>query len=370
MDTQAPLNVEMNADLVKAVNSALNPEEIRAAIVAEAQKQLAASDAARVAHDAEEKAAAERLEAAKKAAEEAPKTFKRVENIGGKDLTFEAASELELQTQIANAYRVAYSIAPQPTVQPVVEAAPDPAVLAAKAAEEAAAKAELELKFKRGEISTADYLEQSGAYEDFLTKKGLSIDALKATVEQTQTAQYEKSWAEATEEFLHSPAGADWPGGNRNREQLGMRLAAMGLTDAKDKVAALAQAYNEMKKTGAVFPNEQLEQQHQQQQTPEAKAAAEKAAADAAAAKVAADAAAAETARKAATERAAATSSSLFDRSSGVSDHIVNDKTKPAEFQIDPKATPVEIMDAWKKFQLANGRDPNAAFTETFAAKR
>lgn len=364
-----PLEVQVNADLVKAVNAAIDPEQIKQAILDEAEKQFAANDAARIQHEAEEKAAADRLAAAKAAeVAAAPKSFTRTENIGGKDFVFEATSELDLQTQIANAYRVAYGIQPTSQQTEVVETAPDPAAVAAKIAADAAAKAELELKFKRGEISTADYLEQSGAYEDFLAKKGLSIDALKATVEQTQTAQYEKSWQQATEEFLHSTAGADWPGGTRNREQLGMRLAAMNLTDAEDKVGALILAYNEMKKSGSIFPNEDLEQ------TPEQKAAAEKAATDrAAAAKVAADAAAAATTSQTATTTTttrAATSSSLFDRSSGMSEHISQDKAKPAEFVVDPKATPAEIMDAWKKFQLANGRDPNAAFTEMYSSKR
>lgn len=367
MATQsAPLNVEMNDELRDAIGKAVNAEDIKALILAEAQKQFSASDAAKTVHDAEEKAAADRLAAAEKAALDAPKTFTQKETIGGKEFTFEAASELELANQVASAYRVAYGIQPTNERPEVVETAPDPAAVAAKAAEDAAAKAELELKFKRGEISTAEYLEQSGAISEFLTKNGVSIDALKATVDSNQTAQYEKSWAQATEEFLHGP-GSDWPGGERNREQLGMRIAAMGLTDAKDKVAALNAAYNEMKRTGSVFANEQVDQQTQ---TPEQKAAAEKAIADKAVADKAVTDAAAEVVRKAAAVRAAApTSSGLFDRSSGVSDHIVVDKNKPAEFVIDPKATPTEIMAAWNKYQVANGQNPDSAFMQTYSKK-
>lgn len=360
-----PFTMQTNDELVKAVNSAVNPEEIKSAILAEAQRQISEADTAAAVHKAEEKAAADRLAAAQVLASEAPKSFSRTENIGGKDFVFEATSELELANQVANAYRVAYGI--QPTSQAdETDPTPDPAVIAAQAASEAAAKAELELKFKRGEITTADYLEQSGAIKDYLSKEGVSIDALKTAVDQSQTATYEKSWAQATEEFLHSAAGSDWPGGNRNREQLGMRLAALGLTDAKDKVAALAVAYNEMKKSNSVFTNELADQtQQQQQQTPEQKAAAEKAIADKAAADVAAAAS-----RNITAARAASTSSSLFDRSSGMSDHITTDKTKPAQFEIDAKATPAEIMDAWKKYQLQNGQDPNMAFTTAFSNKR
>jgi hypothetical protein len=66
----------------------------------------------------------------------------------------------------------------------------------------------------------------------------------------------ELSWNQAVQEFLHSPAGSDWPGGDKNRELMGQELQALNLVDAKDKVAALAQAYASMKSKGVVVPYE------------------------------------------------------------------------------------------------------------------
>jgi hypothetical protein len=74
--------------------------------------------------------------------------------------------------------------------------------------------AELELAWKRGSITGAEYLERSGAIEEHLEKRGISVEALKA-----QTAEiiggdiYEQSWRDAVTDFLRSPEGADWPGG-------------------------------------------------------------------------------------------------------------------------------------------------------------
>jgi hypothetical protein len=66
----------------------------------------------------------------------------------------------------------------------------------------------------------------------------------------------EQSWDQAVQEFLHSPAGSDWPGGDKNRDMMGQELQALNLVDAKDKVAALAQAYASMKSKGIVVPYE------------------------------------------------------------------------------------------------------------------
>ena len=66
----------------------------------------------------------------------------------------------------------------------------------------------------------------------------------------------EKTWAQAVEDFKNSPAGSDWPGGDRNRDMMGQELQSLNLVDAKDKVAALTQAYAQMKATGMLVPSE------------------------------------------------------------------------------------------------------------------
>lgn len=364
----------MNDAVRKAVAEATSPEQIRAALMAEAEKQAAESAAHKAEEDASAKAAADKAAADKAAAERAAadavanQTFSLTETIGGRVFTFEASSQAELNEMVMNAYRVAYAVQ-----SPNTEVSVDPAVEAAEAKKReeaaAAARAEADLKFKRGEISAADYIEQTGAMDAYLEKKGISVDDLKTAIEQSRTASYQKSWAEATEEFRNSPVGADWPGGPQNLQIIGMKIAQLGLMEATDKVAALARAYKEMKDEGLIF--------HPAASTDDAaaKSAAEKAAAD----KVAADKAAADKAAadKAAAERAAANtyagsrpaSSSLFGTSSGVATTTVK-SVGDDKFEIPPNASPAEIMEIWKAQQLANGRNPNEVFTETFAAKR
>jgi len=381
-ETPATTPVVLNPEITKAIQDATNPADIRAAIIAEAAKRrdaaadTAAADAAAAAKTAEDAAkVAADAEAAKVAAAAAPAAegFIRTETIGGKELTFSAGSELELERMVNNAFKVAYAL------QDPGASAPDPAREAAAAAaaaqaevDRAAAKADLELKFKRGDISAQDYIEQSGAIKDYLEKQGIPLDELRESVEKNRSRGFEQSWEEATQEFLKGPGSQDWPGGEANREIIGMKIAALGLVDAEDKVAALAQAWASMKSTGAYV------------RTEAAAAAAPAAAADAAktaadAAKAAADAAAATTAAATAAVAAAAatpartapTSSSLFGASSGPGGAGTAERAAAAsKVEIPKDASPQEILEAWKQEQIKKGIDPNAAFRETFSRPR
>lgn len=354
MSNPVVLPVAMNEQLSKAVTSAVSIDEIRAAVVSEAEKQAAektASDAAA--------ATAAAKTANDAAAVAANQTFKRTVTIGGKDFEFEESTELALERAVNNALTIAFSLqstTPEPVVAPVVEKQPTEE-------EKVAAAADLELKFKRGEITTAEYLKQSGAVDEYLAAQGVSIASLKETVEKSQTEKFEQSWAEATTEFLQSPAGADWPGGEKNKTLIGIQLAAMGLVDAKDKVAAMAQAYAAMKSQGIVM------------QPTEAEIAAVKgtsvATTKAAAVVSTTPTSAALAAAAASAAKKEVTSSSLFGASSGVGASVLTG-TEAAEskFDIPANATPAEILDAWKKAQIAGGKDPNAAFTETFSTRK
>ena len=71
--------------------------------------------------------------------------YTRTETIGGREFTFEADTAAELDQMVLNAYRVASAVSepePKVTEAPVI----DPAV-------ETMRRVELEMKFKRGEIS-------------------------------------------------------------------------------------------------------------------------------------------------------------------------------------------------------------------------
>lgn len=361
-------SVTMTDELAKAVNAAMDPADLKAAILAEAEKQGLAADTLATEQATAEKAAADKTAADKVIADAATAktTFSRTEVISGKEFTFEGDSEQEVNQMALNAYRVAATIQTPARVAPPI----DPAIAAAaaqKAAEEEAAnKAELELKFKRGDISTAEYIEQSGAMDAYLAKKGVPLSALQAVIEKDQNTQYEKSWMQATEEFKRSVAGADWPGGEQNKNILGMKIVAMGLTDADDKVAALAAAYADMKATNMIFPVERaaVTLSPADQAIAEATAKAAKVSAD----NAAATAVVAEAARVAAL-RQPAKSSSIFGASSGVNTPAA-DKSATPTVEVPKDATPEEIIDAWKKTVVASGQSPDSAFQSQFSARR
>ena len=348
MTEQASTPLAVSDDLSKTIQSAVDTNDIKAAVQAEILKQ--AADAAAVpAAAAPAAVAVEEVEAAK--------PFSRIETIGGREFTFEAATELELERSISNAYKVAAGLQVPQVVEPVV----DPAIAAAAAekaaTERAAAQADLELKFKRGEVTTQEYLEQSGAVKDYLDKQGVPLDELRASVEKSRHQSYEQAWADATVTFLKS--SSDWPGGDKNKKLLGLKIQELGLLDATDKVSAIQQAYASMKQDGLVFANET------------AAPAAPAVVAPAVAAAPAAAAPAVAAAPAAVIPPKAATASTLFGTSFGTSGaDSAAAPAAPAVPALDKNATPQEIMAAWKAQQLSEGKDLNTAFTETFRSKR
>jgi hypothetical protein len=352
--------VVMNDELAKAIHDATDPAVIRALLMAKAEKQhdTAAqliADQATAAKAAADNAAAD---AAADAAALAAQPLRRNVTIGNQSFEFEGADEAELDRLELNAIKVAYAVR-QPEVVPArTEVVPDAAAVAAAAEAELAAKAELDRKFRLGEISPAEYIQQTGAVKAYLEAEGVSIEALKETVNANKGAKFHQSWADAGEAFRNSAAGQDWPGGLKNQELIGMKIAALGLTEAEDKVAALAQAYAELKKTGLYFPNGDAN-------TP---AAAVVPAAAAATAAVVPDPASVEAARAVAAAKVRSMSSGVFGASSGTSGApVVSPAVAAAKTVIPENATPSEIMAAYKQGLVDSGQDPNAAF---LAARR
>jgi hypothetical protein len=185
-------------------------------------------------------APAEQDASAKAAA--APRVFeKKGVVIAGKSFDFSAPSELELARQIASANEVAAALASDESVTPRSARA----AAARNAEQDVLDKVDADMAFRRGEISTVEYLERTHAIEDALAARGVDVSKLSAD-------QFEQGWADATTTFLQG-AGASWPGGTKNRALLGDKLAAMGLTEAADKVAALAAAYEALKRAGTLF---------------------------------------------------------------------------------------------------------------------
>lgn len=345
--------VAMNEALAKAIQEAVSTADVKSLLIAEAERQLATKTALDESQAAAEKVAADKIIADKAAADAAAvaaQVFTRTEVIGGKNLTFTAGSDAELDREVLNAYKVAYALRDPEVAAPVVDTQ-----AAARAAEaEVLAKTELERKFKAGEISAADYIQESGAMNAYLEKQGISVAALKETVDATQSAKVTNSWARAAETFKQTPAGADWPGGEKNQELIGLKIAALGLADAEDKVAALHTAYAEMKRTGLYFP--------QGDTAPVAAATVAAPAAEVTEAAVLA-------ARVAAAAKVQSMSSSVFGASSGTSGAPVTSPAVAAAKAIVPAdATPQEIIRAYNEANLAAGINPDEAFKSTTRA--
>lgn len=355
-------NIALSADALKAIGTATSMEEIIAASRAEASRQETEATAAATAKAEADKKAAEQTAAA-----EAEKTVTRVEVINGREFTFEGANDAEVDQMIINAYRVVGAVVP-----PAEVAAPAATVEQPKqktAAEIEAERAELELKWKRGEISVNDYLQKSGAVETYLESQGIPVSGLKAAVAQTEAQRYTQSWADAGAQFLKIANAQYWPGGERNRHLLEMKLAALGLTDAPDKLEAIKTAVQSLHDEGLIFPGET------NATTTTTTSTATATAAPAAAATAPAATATAVTSRPAAAPAAAPAttraSSGLFGMSSGTSDNNNPDKgdQKPKAVEIPATARPEEILNAWKEEMTRTGQDPNAAFVQQFSRR-
>jgi hypothetical protein len=178
--------------------------------------------------------------------------FTAVETIGGTECTFSADSQAELDRAIANAYRVAMEIAPPAAQSRDAQGRFVSAQDQGRADEEAAQRAELEQQFRLGLITPEQFVEKSGVIGQYLTERGIDV----AEIQESQDRRYEQSWKEASAEFVNTPEGRTWPGGEKNLEILGMKIYALNLQNANDKVAALKAAYEEMKKAGTIFPTE------------------------------------------------------------------------------------------------------------------
>lgn len=352
--------VDMSDELAKSIKEAVSAADVRTLILDAAQKQADTSSQLAADQAAAEKAAADKV-IADQAANAANQSFTRTVEIGGRSFTFEGASEAEIDRLELNAFKVAYAVRePEAAVAEVVV---DPAEATRAAEAEVVAKVELDRKFRAGEITSADYIQQSGAMKEYLANEGVSIEALKAVVETNKETQYEQSWAAAGEAFRNSAAGADWPGGLKNQELIGLKISALGLMDAPDKVAALAQAYAAMKQTGLYFPNGDGDAASTASAAAVTKMISDTATAEAAAGATRAANAAAATARAEAAAKVQSMSSSIFGASSGTSGApILSPAVVDAKKVVPPDATPAEIMQAWKESQVAQGKDINAAF--------
>jgi hypothetical protein len=93
-------------------------------------------------------------------------------------------------------------------------------------------QADLEMKFRRGELTAAQYIAASGC------------------VQQAIDAQIQDEWQQATEAALAEDGPlSDWPGSPDGKllEQLSQRIQDLGLENAQNRVSALAEAWASLK---------------------------------------------------------------------------------------------------------------------------
>jgi hypothetical protein len=185
----------------------------------------------------------------------APTKFaKSITGEGGKKLFFEGDSELDVEQRITAYLREQTRPSEtKPELQP--ETSRDEHGRFTRV-DDPVAKAELELKFKRGEITTADYLAESSAVDDYLKSQGVSLDDLKKVANDGYTAD----WEVATREFLERHP--DWQGGEAAVQETGRTLQALHLENSPS-LESLESAYADMVRRNAVPENPELNAQRE-----------------------------------------------------------------------------------------------------------
>jgi hypothetical protein len=171
----------------------------------------------------------------------APQKFARAVTINGMKHIIESDSELGLEKAVGDLFRAELQPAASATQQ--TEVARDDRVRFTSEQgrldeAELVRQSDLELRWKRGEISSDVYLTESGALDRALQAQGIDPNALR----EVSGKKFEQSWADATE--LFKARHPDWIGGNENRDLIGQILVDNRLVDSEDKLAALESAYN------------------------------------------------------------------------------------------------------------------------------
>jgi hypothetical protein len=186
----------------------------------------------------------------------APRAFAKTVIVNGVKHIIEGSTEAELLANETQFYRTQLQPASTETQRDSATGrfvAKEDADKATQ--EELVRKSDLELKFKRGEISAADYLDQSGAIETFLATNGIDLEALKTTSEEKAGQRLATTWESATAEFLKT---SDWPGGDGALAEIGRTIQSLGL-EGSPSVESLQAAYADMKRRNAVPKNSETE---------------------------------------------------------------------------------------------------------------
>ena len=241
---QDPIRLVADKRLEKDLQTAQTPEEIRELLHA----SIARSPQLGIARDEQTgqfiSSRRDPLTPAAQTVEPEERVLSKTVKIGGRDFTFTDSSEDGLTNQIASAQTVAEELADEPAV--ATRTTRKSAVeRAQQLLDNEAKKIELDALLRAGLITSQQYLESTGAVDAYLASRGVDVEKIAGE-------QMKSGWAAATEAFLNSEAGRDWPGGTRNLEAIGLRIAAMDLTESPS-VETLAKAWTAMKESGAIF---------------------------------------------------------------------------------------------------------------------
>jgi hypothetical protein len=202
------------------------------------------------------------------------KKLARTVNVAGEKHRIEALTEAELARAEADLWRQASSAnGPAPPAAAVAaQQSRDragrflPAQSAAKTPrqieQESADRAQLDMQLKLGQIDAATYLDRSGAIANYLEKRGVDLESIKMQQANDRAGrEFEQSWAEATETFLHSSGGADWPGGDANRDRLGAIINANPEFFNNPSVETLTKVFEFMKANNLLVLTPEQEKQ-------------------------------------------------------------------------------------------------------------
>jgi hypothetical protein len=178
----------------------------------------------------------------------APTKFGKSITVDGKQIIFEGDNEADIEARIT-----AYLQSQKRPAETQTEVQETPRDERGRfvSEEDVCAKAELELKFKRGELSTEDYLAQSGAFDKYLASQGVTMDSLRKVANDG----YKADWKSATAEFLERHP--EWEGGAANLQEASKTLEALHLDDSPS-LESLETAYADMQRRNAVAENPEL----------------------------------------------------------------------------------------------------------------
>lgn len=270
-----------------------------------------------------------------------PELFTETFSIGGKQVEISGADAADVLRQFKAAVQ-GHELGRAEKPAPVVEAKP-----VKTPAEINAEKFELESNFRLGKISATEFLEKSGAVDEYFQKRGIDPSAIKEVLEERKGAKVVKSWETATTEFIESfsRAGAAWPGGSRVRDLMGKTLIELGLADSPSP-DSMQKAYDHLTTQG--WDLMKIGQEDADAVKPKEAVAPPQPVAPA---------------------KAPRKASGLFNVSGNAGGG--KDLGRPPEApKVEADDTPESILEKWKAANLAAGRNPDDALRETYGVSR